>query len=284
LARGTNRSRSAAAIVEEAARLAERHAEIVITGIHIGSYGADTGSSLGALMTRLIREIPLARFRLSSIEATELDEELVNLLADAPDHLSPHVHAPLQSGSDAVLHRMGRHWYTAAAYERAVEGLASRTEVLGLGADVIAGFPGETESDHRETLRLIERLPFTYLHVFPYSPRPGTAATRLGSAVSPAVAERRAAELRRLGADKANAYAVRRVSGLADAIVVGRGSDRDAVTGDYLTVGVTDDGAEPGDRFVGVLMRDGSGRLSVQREAEKLTAYPKLSVQAILQE
>jgi len=284
LARGTNRSRSAAAIVEEAARLAERHAEIVITGIHIGSYGADTGSSLGALMTRLIREIPLARFRLSSIEATELDEELVNLLADAPDHLSPHVHAPLQSGSDAMLHRMGRHWYTAAAYERAVEGLASRTEVLGLGADVIAGFPGETESDHRETLRLIERLPFTYLHVFPYSPRPGTAATRLGSAVSPAVAERRAAELRRLGADKANAYAVRRVSGLADAIVVGRGSDRDAVTGDYLTVGVTDDGAEPGDRFVGVLMRDGSGRLSVQREAEKLTAYPKLSVQAILQE
>ncbi|HEY6828928.1 MAG TPA: radical SAM protein, partial [Gemmatimonadaceae bacterium] len=129
LARGTNRSRSVDAVIAEATRLAERHTEIVITGIHIGSYGVDVGSTLGALMSRLVREVPSARFRLSSIEATELDDELVDLLADAPDHLVPHVHAPLQSGSDAVLRRMGRNWYTAATYEGAVDRLASRMDV-----------------------------------------------------------------------------------------------------------------------------------------------------------
>ena len=282
LARGVNRSRPADALVEEAARLAERHAEIVITGIHIGSYGADLGTTLGALMMRLVREVPSARFRLSSIEATELDDELMDLLTDAPDHLVPHIHAPMQSGSDSVLRRMGRHWYTAASYERAVERLASRMNVLGLGADVIAGFPGEAEADHCETLRLVERLPFTYLHVFPYSPRPGTAATRLGAPVSPAIAERRAADLRRLGEDKAEAYAARRMGGLADAIVVGRGRRREAVTGDFLTVGVLDDDAEPGARFVGALEGDTSGRLVVRRAGDSVTAYPKLIAQAIL--
>ncbi|HEV8216862.1 MAG TPA: radical SAM protein, partial [Gemmatimonadaceae bacterium] len=233
-------------------------------------------------MTRLVREVPSARFRLSSIEATELDDELLDLLAGAPQHLTPHVHAPLQSGSDAVLHRMARHWYTAASYARAVERLASRMDVLGLGADVIAGFPGETDADHQRTLRLIERLPFTYLHVFPYSPRPGTAATRLGSPVQPSVAERRAAELRQFGAEKAHAYGALRTGGLADVVVVGRGRKREAVTGDYLMVGVMDDGAEPGERFVGVLDRDPTAGLAVRRSADAPEAYPRSSAQAIL--
>jgi len=284
LARGTNRSRSADAVIAEATRLAERHTEIVITGIHIGSYGVDVGSTLGALMSRLVRDVPSARFRLSSIEATELDDELVDLLADAPDHLVPHVHAPLQSGSDAVLRRMGRNWYTAATYERAVDRLASRMEVLGLGADVIAGFPGETQADHEATLRLVERLPFTYLHVFPYSPRPGTAAIRLGSPVSPIVTERRAAELRSLGAEKASAYAASRVGELADAVVVGRGKRREAITGDYLTAAVHDAAAEPGDRFVGTLEGEASGALAIRRGVEGLRAYPTSAAQAILQE
>ncbi|HVE33370.1 MAG TPA: MiaB/RimO family radical SAM methylthiotransferase [Gemmatimonadaceae bacterium] len=284
LARGANRSRGADVLVAEATRLAGRHAEIVITGIHIGSYGVDLGSTLGALMTRLIRELPSARFRLSSIEATELDDELLDLLAGEPARLVPHIHAPLQSGSDAVLRRMGRHWYTSATYARGVERLATRMEVLGLGADVIAGFPGESDADHQQTLRLIERLPFTYLHVFPYSPRPGTAATRLGAPVLPAVAERRAAELRHLGAEKASAYAARRVGGLVDAIVVGRGRRREVVTGDYLTVALGDEAAQPGERFVGVLDRDASGAMVVRRAAGALTAYPMSNAQAILQE
>jgi threonylcarbamoyladenosine tRNA methylthiotransferase MtaB len=103
LARGANRSRAADDLVREATSLGERHAEIVITGIHIGTYGADIGSSLGALMQRLVRDVPRVRFRLSSIEATEIDEALRELLTGAPDRLTPHIHAPLQSGSDRLL-------------------------------------------------------------------------------------------------------------------------------------------------------------------------------------
>jgi threonylcarbamoyladenosine tRNA methylthiotransferase MtaB len=131
MARGANRSRSVDDIVREATVLAERHAEIVITGIHIGTYGADTGSSLGALMQRLVSEVTSTRFRLSSIEATEIDDALIELLSGTPRRLAPHVHAPLQSGSDRLLRRMGRHWYTSATYAGGVERLAARCAVLG---------------------------------------------------------------------------------------------------------------------------------------------------------
>src|SRR6185436_15899861 len=101
-------------------------------------------------------------------------------MAERPERLAPHLHAPLQSGSDAVLKRMGRHWYTAATYGDRIHALARSVRPLGLGADIIVGFPGETDAHHRETVALVESLPFTYLHVFPYSPRSGTAAPRLG--------------------------------------------------------------------------------------------------------
>ena len=112
------------------------------------------------------------------------------------DRIAPHLHAPLQSGSDTVLKRMGRHWYKAASYAAAVERIAASVPVFGLGADIIAGFPGETEDDHRCTVALADSLPFTYLHVFPYSARPGTAAERLDGHVTASTIERRAAELR----------------------------------------------------------------------------------------
>ncbi len=182
LARGQGRSREPEALVAEAAQLAAEHAEIVLTGVHIGTYGGDLDGrwTLAALVALLVERVPDVRFRLSSVEATEVDAALVELMASAPGRLAPHLHAPLQSGSDAVLKRMGRHWYTAATYRRAVERLAERVAPLGLGADVIVGFPGERDADHAATLRLIEELPFTYLHVFPYSERAGTAAVRLG--------------------------------------------------------------------------------------------------------
>lgn len=261
LARGANRSRAADDIVREARALAERHPEIVITGIHIGTYGADTGSSLGALMQRLVRDVPTVRFRLSSIEASEIDDALTELLVGAADRLAPHVHAPLQSGSDAVLKRMGRHWYTSITYARAVDALAGRMPVLGLGADVITGFPGETEEDHAATISLLQRLPFTYLHVFPFSLRPGTAAERLSGHVQPSVATRRAAEVRSLAARKSAAYRSTRVGGRADVVVIGRGADREGVTGDYLTVALNRADFEPGQRFAGRLEPSPDGRL-----------------------
>jgi threonylcarbamoyladenosine tRNA methylthiotransferase MtaB len=239
LARGANRSRAEDDIVAEAQQLAVHHEEIVVTGIHIGSYGADRGSSLGALLERLVRDVPRVRFRLSSIEATEIDDRLFALLAGASDRVAPHLHAPLQSGSDPLLKRMGRHWYTADAYANVIERLAAAKSVFGIGADIIAGFPGESDADHARTVALAERLPFTYLHVFPFSLRPGTPAERLGALVASSVVRERAAQLREIAARKSAAYRASRVGGSADVIVVrggARAEEREGMTEDYLSV------------------------------------------------
>jgi len=263
LARGANRSRAADDLVREATSLGERHAEIVITGIHIGTYGADIGSSLGALMQRLVRDVPRVRFRLSSIEATEIDEALRELLTGAPDRLTPHIHAPLQSGSDRLLKRMGRHWYTARTYGGAVERLAGDMSILGLGADVITGFPGESEDDHASTMSLITGLPFTYLHVFPYSQRPGTAAERLPNPVSGSMARDRAAELRGLADEKAATYRARRTGGPADVIALGDAAHRSGLTGDYLDVKIADDRVARGTRFAAMLSAEDCGLVAI---------------------
>ena len=234
LARGANRSRAVDDLVREAAQLSDRHPEIVLTGIHIGTWGQDIGSTLGALVSRLIHDVPVVRFRLSSVEASEVDDQLGELFAE-PSRLAPHLHAPLQSASDRVLKRMGRHWYTKSTYAAAVERLVRNHGVFALGADIIAGFPGESEVDHRETVDFVQALPFTYLHVFPYSARPGTAATRLPGQVDGVTARRRSQELRKAGEEKAAAYRAARTGGTADVVVI-RGDRREGLTEDYLPV------------------------------------------------
>ncbi len=265
LARGANRSRSVAELVEEARALAEYHAEIVLTGVHIGTYGqdgfADPGrqpgvnreddssgfgfprarargqSTLGSLLETLIQAVPGVRFRLSSVEATEVDDTLARLLLEAPRNVAAHLHAPLQSGSNRILKRMGRHWYTAESYRARIEWLAERLPVFGLGADVIAGFPGETDDDHDASLTFVDALPFTYLHVFPFSVRPDAAAARLPDPPGPAVIAGRARELRELGEAKARAYRAGRVGQQADGVVAGRAGGRvEVLTEDYLSV------------------------------------------------
>jgi threonylcarbamoyladenosine tRNA methylthiotransferase MtaB len=254
MARGANRSRSPDELVREATALAERHPEIVLTGIHIGTWGRDIGLTLGVLVQRLIAEVPGVRFRLSSVEATEVDDALLESFSD-PMRLAPHLHAPLQSGSDRLLKRMGRHWYTSVAYGAAVERIARRLPVFGVGADVIAGFPGETDLDHVQTVDFVRSLPFSYLHVFPYSARPGTAATRLSDQVDHGVARERAAELRSVSDALSAAYAQRRIGGKADVIVV-RGDRREGLTEDYLQV---DMGGAPLPRGTRVLARLSAG-------------------------
>ncbi len=239
LARGDNRSRTAAELVAEAGLLAREHAEIVLTGVHIGTWGADlgAGATLGRLAAALVEAVPDVRFRLSSVEATEVCDDLARLMQDAPDRLAPHLHAPLQSGSDRVLKRMGRHWYTAGSYRRRLERIADRVRPRGLGAGIMGGFPGESVADHRATVALVEALPFTYLHVFPYSPRAGTAAPRLGASVPAPVAKERSAELRELAARKAAAHRASREGGTADLVLEGRQEGvREALTEDYLGV------------------------------------------------
>ena len=251
------------ALVREAQALAEHHHEIVITGTHIGSYGKDIGSSLGELMERLVVEVPRARFRLSSLEATEVDDRLAELLAGSGGQLVPHLHAPMQSGSDRLLKRMGRHWYTASTYARAIERLAARMPVFALGADVIAAFPGETDADHAATVALVEQLPFTYLHVFTYSPRPGTAATRLPGHVPLAATQARSHELRHLGQKKGKEYRAGRAGTVADLVVISGGADREAMSEDFLTVRVPANRPR-GERFAATLRLDGDALACVE--------------------
>jgi len=246
IARGANRSRGIAELMAEATALAEHHAEIVLTGVHIGTYGQDRSpdpgrargqSTLGNLLDALITAVPHVRFRLSSIEATEVDDTIARLLIEAPAHLAAHLHAPLQSGANRILKRMGRHWYTAESYRARLEWLAERLPVFGLGADIIAGFPGESDAEHRQTVALVDELPFTYLHVFPYSERPGAAAGRLGERVLPGAIRERARELRECGAAKAQAHRTRRRGQRADGVVCGRGDGQvEVLTEDYLSV------------------------------------------------
>ena len=257
LARGAHRSRPAGDIVSEARALAEHHGEIVLTGVHIGGWGTEHGRSLGALVERLVLDVPDVRFRLTSIEATEVDDRLAELLVGAPGRVAPHLHAPLQSGSDRLLRRMGRHWYTAASYASAVERLAARAPVFALAADVITGFPGERDEDHAATVALVRALPFTSLHVFPYSERPGTSAARLPDPVAPRVARERATELRAMATVKADAHRRARTGGSADVIVIGGGLAPRGLTEDYLDVTLGAGSPQRAARFDATLVERG---------------------------
>lgn len=267
LARGSSRSREPHEIVEEALALSTQHAEIVLTGVHIGSYGADfrEEKTLSELAETLIRRVPRTRFRLTSVEATQIDERLVDLMVGEPDRLAPHVHAPLQSGSDRVLRTMGRHWYTAQTYCARIEQLAGKVQRLGLGADVLVGFPSETDEDFARTREVIEALPFTYVHVFPYSERADAAAQRIGPPVDPQVAASRSTELRNIVAEKGMKYRRKRSGERSDVVLLRRGSGRfEGLTEDYLDVTGATDRALPS-RFPASLLLDRGGQLTASR-------------------
>jgi radical SAM methylthiotransferase, MiaB/RimO family len=197
-ARGVGRSLPRREVVERAVR-AERDGarEIVLTGIHAGRYGADRGERdglLAELVEALLGATTGCRFRLGSIEPLEITSALVSLLS-TQGRLCPHLHVPLQSGSDRVLLRMRRP-YTARQYRERLVLLAAEVPGIRLGADVIAGFPGETPDDFAETMRLIRDTPLSYLHAFPYSPRPGTESAGWADDVIAAEKTRRVARLR----------------------------------------------------------------------------------------
>ena len=257
LARGASRSRKPGLVIREARALAVHHPELVITGVHIGHYGRDLDEklTLSVLVERLINEVPGVRFRLGSIEATEVDDLLLDLLADSDGRLAPHLHMPLQSGADPVLRAM-RRWHTREMYRTRALEIAQRVGPLGLGADVICGFPGETEADHEASRSLIAELPFTYLHVFPYSPRDHTAAAEMPNPVEPRVARERAAELRQLGEEKGEAYA--RSRGGQPVQVVLEGDKGSALTEDYLRVAIEGSTGDRGRLHQGLLDATGS--------------------------
>lgn len=240
-ARGPNRSLPAAEVLARVTELvAAGYRELVLTGVHLGTWGCDLNpaQTLAGLLARLIAIPGLERLRLSSIEPAEFTPELLDLIAAAPV-LCPHLHIPLQSGSAAVLRSMRRP-YGPEVFARVVERLARALPDPGLGADVIAGFPGEREADFEESVSLIRSLPLTYLHVFPFSPRPGTPAAGMDNQVPAAERDRRAGVLRELGREKASAFRERHVGRMVRALIQGQpGRKRGAthgLTGNYLTV------------------------------------------------
>jgi len=209
-ARGRSRSVVSDQVLEQVANLhALEVPEVVLTGIHIGGYGADLApvTSLSMLLERIETETDLKRLRLGSIEPLELHDELLNRIS-ASEIVCPHLHIPLQSGDNAVLQRMNRH-YTTDQFRHLVEGLVERLPDVAIGLDVIAGFPGETEAEHERTCALIETLPVSSLHVFPFSKLPGTPAAQMSNQLQGDVIKHRAAQLRALGEQKYQQFARR---------------------------------------------------------------------------
>jgi threonylcarbamoyladenosine tRNA methylthiotransferase MtaB len=180
--------------------------EIVLSGINLGTYGRDFTPRVEFidLIRLILDETSIERLRISSIEPQDVTQDLVDLFAST-DRIAQHFHMPLQSASDCILAAMHR-WYRSEHYARRVGLIHDRLPNAALGADVIAGFPGETESDHAATLNFIEQRPFTYLHVFSYSPRPGTKAATAPNQVPSHIIKRRARELRALGESKSAAF------------------------------------------------------------------------------
>jgi threonylcarbamoyladenosine tRNA methylthiotransferase MtaB len=192
--RGRERSIPPDQIIGEINRYLSRgYKEVVLTGTQLGSYGFDLADmGLARLLERILMETDVARLRVSSLQPQEISQGLLGLWSDR--RLCPHFHLPLQSGSDTVLKRMRRR-YTARLYAGAVELVRQRIPGVAITADVIAGFPGETDEEFEETYALCERVGFASMHVFPYSVRPGTSAAHFGDQVASEVKSRRAQAL-----------------------------------------------------------------------------------------
>jgi threonylcarbamoyladenosine tRNA methylthiotransferase MtaB len=233
--RGANRSVPAEPILAEMARLhAAGFPEIVLTGIHLGTYGRDLWprTSLAALCRRIVEPSAGPRMRLSSLDPHEVGPELIELMAASP-RMCRHLHLPLQSGDEGVLRRM-RRGHTAAQFRALVERLAVAVPGIAVTADVIVGFPGEDDRAFRATVELLEGLPIAGLHVFSYSRRPGTDAAGYPDQVPRAVIAERSRTVRALAARKGEAFRRAFLGVTLEAVVL----RRDAAAG--MLEGLTD--------------------------------------------
>jgi threonylcarbamoyladenosine tRNA methylthiotransferase MtaB len=272
--RGSSRSLAGAAVLRHVERFVDAGGkELVLSGINLGRWGRDFGATeqprtLAALVREIFCGTSLARLRLSSIEPMDWDTDLIAVMREfGGSRLARHAHLPLQSGSDAMLRRMYRRyrpWHYAEKVAALVEAAGHE---LTIGADVMAGFPGETDREFEETLEFIRGLPVGYLHLFPFSPRPGTHAWRLHaeSPVPHGVAEERMAALRALAAEKSCAHREQFAGCELDAITlhtpaaVAAAGRTSALTGNFLPVELG--GSLPANRLVRIRVT----KLNLQR-------------------
>lgn len=197
--RGGSRFTPADRVIEQVRSLAGRYREVVLTGINLGRWGREAGHEmrLVGLLRRLLAETEIERIRISSVEPMDFSDELLELIAESA-RIAQHVHAPLQSGSDAILRMMHRK-YRPRHYADRVQKARKLMPDAAIGADVMTGFPGETDALFEESRAFIAAMPFTYLHVFTYSERPGTKAMSMPGAVPMEVRRQRNRILRELG-------------------------------------------------------------------------------------
>jgi threonylcarbamoyladenosine tRNA methylthiotransferase MtaB len=259
--RGRSRSLAPDGVIEEIRALCAGGArEIVLSGIDLGNYGRDLAprADLGELLRRILDETPVERLRISSVEPMDVTDDLIEIFT-ASKRMAHHFHMPMQSGSDRILKAMHR-WYRAEHYSRRAELVRERLPEAAIGADVIAGFPGETEADHQATLSMIDHLPLTYLHVFSFSARPGTDAATLREQVPESVIARRARDLRALGEEKRSAFQQAQVGSMMRVLTLRRtgedsaGAWTRALSSNYLDVRVN--GVRPANQLLDVRIDD----------------------------
>ena len=196
VARGAERSRTVANIIDEVTRLHnEGIKEIVLTGVHVGGYGSDLDTDLASLVTALLRHTDIARIRFASVEPWDLSDGFLDLFSNP--RVQPHMHLPLQSGSDTVLRRMARRCKTAE-FARLTANLRSVVPGFNITTDIIAGFPGETDAEWRESLDFIATQQFGHIHAFTYSEREGTKASQMADPVPMPIRQQRSRELHTL--------------------------------------------------------------------------------------
>lgn len=255
--RGRSRSAPPDEVVERVRRLSLRYREVVLSGINLGRWGREPGLQmrLAVLVRRLLDETGIERLRLSSIEPMDLSDDLLGLMASSP-RIARHVHAPLQTGSDGVLRRMRRK-YRPRHYEDRIQKARALMPDAAIGADVMVGFPGETDNEFEENRSFIESLPFTYLHVFTYSGRPGTPAAEMPGQVPMPVRKYRNRILRELAAKKNLEFRGRMVGKRLSVVTLEH--EGSALSDNYLKVELTS-GRQPNqliDVTIGGLTTDG---------------------------
>ena len=237
--RGPSRSVPPGGVLEQCRELVQvGFKEVVLTGIHIGTYGMhlEPRYSLDRLLTEMMDIPGLERIRLSAIEPMQLSRRITALAADSRQ-IAPHFHICLQSGSDRILKKMLRP-YNTDRFGAIVEEIRQRIPDAAIGTDVIAGFPGETDEDHAESVEFITRMPFTYLHVFPHSDRPRTAASEMSGKVEPSVTKSRCEELRRVSDEKEWSFRSNFIGETLSVLTLSQEQDRMriAISGNYLKV------------------------------------------------
>ncbi|MEW6161849.1 MAG: tRNA (N(6)-L-threonylcarbamoyladenosine(37)-C(2))-methylthiotransferase MtaB [Nitrospirota bacterium] len=244
MARGRSRSLEVSEVVKQAREIeAAGYNEIVLTGINLGCYGYDLKpkTKLSELLKSLLKRTKIQRIRLSSLGVKEMDYELIELLQEG--RICKHIHLPLQSGDDTVLKLMNR-VYSSRDYLSTVKNILKKVPDIAIGTDVIVGFPGEGDREFKNTKKLLDSVPIAYMHIFPFSPRPNTLASKMANQNTSVLKRERLNELKALNFRKKMAYMLSQINRTLDVIIEEQGVDNTSIgtSSNYLKVKMTSKG------------------------------------------